>query len=146
MLLVQPLVRQATYPLEVHLQREAVLLALDCVVQLKRVAGEEVVEQIQRSAPIGEEEEEELRQRQELGVEHTAGMLIAHGTAGHHPQDETETEDHHPQVGRETERGTGREIATAQEVGLGLALEVGLVLHRGGPNVIDGLIVVNVQM
>ncbi|KAG8956578.1 hypothetical protein FRC04_000056 [Tulasnella sp. 424] len=112
----------------------------------KRVAGEEVVEQIQRSAPIGEEEEEELRQRQELGVEHTAGMLIVHGTAGHHPQDETETEDHHPQVGRETERGTGREIATAQEVGLGLALEVGLVLHRGGPNVIDGLIMVNVQM
>lgn len=146
MLLAQPLVRQATYPLEVHLQREAALLALDCVVQPKRVAGDEVVEQIQRSAPIGEEEEEALRQQRELGVEHTAGMLIVHGIVGHHPQGEKETEDHRPQVGTETEREIDRATATAQEVAVAPAQEVGLVLHQGGLNVIDGLVMVNVRI
>ncbi|KAG8924125.1 hypothetical protein FRC01_011907 [Tulasnella sp. 417] len=132
-----PLAHQATDPLEVQIQSEAALPVLDCVARPKPVAGDEVVARIQHSAPIGEEEEEVARRRQELAVDHMAGMLTVRETAAHHRQDAKETGDHRQQAGTETGRGTDHETAITLEVEAAHAPGPDLVHHREGPNVID---------
>lgn len=134
---MQPPVRQAMDPLEVHLQFEVAPPVLGCVAQRKPVVGEEGVARIRRSAPIGEEEEEAARQREELAADHMAGILIVCETVAHHRQDAKETGDHRQQAGTEIGKGTDHGSAIIHEVEVALAQGLGLVHHREGPNAIN---------